>query len=544
MYLISQKAKRIMEECKSRARDAGLSFEDETLELIVTNRDLLELSPKNMIPTMYDYWVHDLQIFQSKKIYELFPSNPYETVVNTRPAISYYNDNNPDWMNTMIFYHVLGHIDFFQNNSFFEHTWDDDFCGVALADKRIIAKLRSEKGRWVDYAIEFARGMDNLVNYHDELSKINYPDNFKSSDKVDFYFGAFLNKIKKINQSRYLKEIDNYNRCKTEFPDTTEINFFSEVSKKYPEFETVFEKEMQTKEHENEEKLDVMSYVIKNSSILQSKENEWMKTVIEIVRKTSLYFEPQRRTKILNEGWASYWHEKLFRQDKRMSGHEIDFALLNSKVMTIPRAGLNPYGIGWKLLMHIEDLANKGKISYDFQRIKDVEERKAFDKKTGEGLEYLLFVRENYSDFTFINDFVDQDFVDKNDLFVTGRRLNMMKGVWEYYIKSKDARDYKKMIIDSMYHPPHITIEETMERDVLYLNHHFEGKPLIKEYIENTMLGIEFLFGDKVYLETSEIIDPGDYFFEEDGTYEEIEPEFGRVLYIMEDGELSREELE
>ena len=113
MELINQHTKDIMEGCKERARDAGLRFQDQTLEYIVTNRDLLELSPKLMIPTLYDYWVHDVEVLREKGRYELYPANPYETVINTRPAISFYNDNNPDWLNVMIFYHVLAHIDFF-----------------------------------------------------------------------------------------------------------------------------------------------------------------------------------------------------------------------------------------------------------------------------------------------------------------------------------------------------------------------------------------------------------------------------------------------
>ena len=62
MELIDQHSKAIMEGCKQRARAAGLRFEDETLEYIVTNRDLLELSPKAMIPTLYDYWVNDVEV--------------------------------------------------------------------------------------------------------------------------------------------------------------------------------------------------------------------------------------------------------------------------------------------------------------------------------------------------------------------------------------------------------------------------------------------------------------------------------------------------
>ena len=49
MELIDQHTKKIMEGCKERAANVGLRFEDETLEYIVTNRDLLELSPKIMI---------------------------------------------------------------------------------------------------------------------------------------------------------------------------------------------------------------------------------------------------------------------------------------------------------------------------------------------------------------------------------------------------------------------------------------------------------------------------------------------------------------
>ena len=146
MELVSQHAKRIMEGCKERARDAGLTFPEQSLEYIVTNRDFLQLSPKNMIPTLYDFWVQDVEVLRDQGQYELYPNNPYETVINTRPPISYYNDNNPDWLNVMIFYHVIGHIDFFQNNLFFRHTWAYDFNGRALADKRLIAKLRSEHG--------------------------------------------------------------------------------------------------------------------------------------------------------------------------------------------------------------------------------------------------------------------------------------------------------------------------------------------------------------------------------------------------------------
>jgi stage V sporulation protein R len=232
-----------------------------------------------------------------------------------------------------------------------------------------------------------------------------------------------------------------------------------------------------------------------------------MKSVLEIVRKTSMYFQPQIRTKIMNEGWASYWHEKLFLQDERIRGHEVDFARIHSGVASLPRVGLNPYALGMRLFYQIEEMADKGRLSERFQRIRDMEARENFDEKTGEGGRHIFTVRENLSDFMFIQTFVDQDFVDRYNLFVAGKRLNEDKMVWEYYVQSRKAEDYRQMLLDTLYHPPHIEIDEQRSGDrVLSLTHRFEGKPLVKEYIANTMMGIEYLWGAPVHLETSEAV--------------------------------------
>jgi len=547
MELIDQHTKKIMEGCKERAHAAGLRFQDETLEYIVTNRDLLELTPKLMIPTLYDYWVHDVEVLKEKGRYELYPNNPYETVINTRPAISYYNDNNPDWMNVMIFYHVLAHIDFFQNNLYFRHTWDYDFTGSALSDKRMIAKLRSEKGRWVDYVIEFARGIDNLVGYHNELSTLNRPVLTKKSKMLDFYFDEFLQSIKKVKVNIYIKEIERYNECMRTTKDHGEKAFFSEIFRKYPEFDAIYKKKLAEKTYHH---LDLMQHILQHSEFLNKEDNRWMKPVIEVVRKTSLFFQPQIRTKIMNEGWASFWHEKLFLQDDRIEGHEIDFARTHAFVTSLPRVGLNPYALGMRIFSYIEELADKGKYSIEFRRLLDARQREKFDAKTGSGNEFVYKVRENLNDFMFINTFVDQDFISRNNLFVAGKRLNENKGVWEYYVKSRKAKDYRQMLFDTLYHPPHITVnKEKSKNGYLYLNHHFEGRPLVKEFIVNTMLGIEYLWGAPVKLETSEVekVDSPKIRIPIPGLTMPLENDAGkmeikwqRVLYTMKERKLSK----
>ncbi|MBI2057654.1 MAG: SpoVR family protein [Candidatus Yanofskybacteria bacterium] len=520
MELLGQEAKKIMEECKTRARAEGLNFEGETLEYIATNQDFLTLSPKAMIPTLYDFWVDDVEVIKNKWAYKLYPNNPYETVINTRPPLSFYNDNNADWLNIMIFYHVLPHIDYFQNNVFFRNTWNRDFCGEALADKRLINRIREEMGtekRWVDYVIEFARGADNLVAYYQELEE---GDRIQTkgiagsfSKKVDFYFGKFLKQRyegKNVTLKFYYDELERLNVCHKQFGQKIGDDiFFNEPAfrSKFPELDSVFKKHEEKKKPKTK---DILQYLADHSEFVNKEGNGWMKEVLEVVRRTSLFFQAQMRTHNSNEGWASLWHERLFIADPRIRSHEIDFSITNSGVVVDPKIGLNPY-IGFKRLYEfIEELAMKGKLSYQYQLIKDAEARKRFDQKLGEetGKKALFEARKNFDDFMLVNFLSDedfQDFVDKHNLFVAGFHLNLERLSLEVYIKSRSGKDYRKMLNDSLYHPPHITISEDKAKEgELYLDHSFEGRSLVTPYIPAVLIGLSYLAGNTVKLETTE----------------------------------------
>ena len=538
MELVSQHAKKIMEGCKERARDAGLRFQDDSLEYIVTNRDFLQLSPKNMIPTLYDYWVQDIEVMKEQGQYELYPNNPYETVINTRPPISFYNDNNPDWLNVMIFYHVIGHIDFFQNNLYFRHTWDYDFAGKALSDKRLIAKLRSEKGRWVDYIIEFARSIDNLVGYFDVLRTFSSKE--EKLSRIDFYFDNFIQKKDDSSIAGYVVEIEKYNEFMRNSPKEGVARFIQDIKSRHAEFESLYQKAVKRREKRSG-KVDLLQFIMENSEFLNREENKWMLSVIEMVRSTSLYFQPQIRTKILNEGWASYWHETLFLKDDRISGHEVAFAAVNAKVTSLPKVGLNPYALGMRLFYYLEDQANKGRLTYDYQRLSDQRKREQYDSATGVGKEFIFEVRENFCDSMFVNTFIDQEFVDLHKLFVVDKKLNKERMTWQYYIKSKKAKHYKQMVADSLYHPPAIKID--VDEGALVINHLFEGKPLFRDYISATLMGLEYLWGERVTLFTHEpepVKKRIDQQVLPQQEYVAPKIKWGRVKYTMKDKKLSR----
>lgn len=540
MELISQHAKRIMEGCKDRARQAGLRFEDETLEYVVTNRDMLALGPKVMIPTLYDYWVQDVEVLREKGRYELYPNNPYETVINTRPPISYYNDNNPDWLNVMIFYHVIGHIDFFQNNLFFRHTWDYDFTCRALADKRLFAKLRSEKGRWVDYVIEFARTLDNLVGYFDLLAEAGEPVNDRGMSLLDFYFDVFLQRGAKTVVSVYAKEIERYNRMLREYPEDGESRFIKSLTEKHAELDALYARKR--KEKKSVGRTDPLLFLMEYSPFLNREENRWMLIVLEVIRSTSLYFQPQIRTKILNEGWASYWHDTLFLGDDRIKGHEVDYAIVNAKVTSMPRVGLNPYALGMRLFQYLEHQADQGRTGLAYFQTADRDQRQRFDQATGKGREYIFHIRESHCDAMFINSYIDQDFIDQHRLFVVGKRLNRDRMTWQYYVKSRKAADYKQMVAESLYHPPRVEIG-VADNNVLVLNHVFEGKPLLHDFLQGVLVALEYLWGGEVHLHTSVPI-PVKTGKEDGGQTKEETPKrtisWKRFRYTMKDRTLSR----
>ena len=208
----------------------------------------------------------------------------------------------------------------------------------------------------------------------------------------------------------------------------------------------------------------------------------------------------------------------------------------------MPRVGLNPYALGMRLLQYLEQQAEKGRTGLEYYQTADRRQRQDFDRATGKGREYVFHLRENYCDSMFVNSFIDQDFVDQHRLFVVGKRLNKERMAWQYYVKSRKAADYKAMVADSLYHPPRIEVT-VAENNALILNHIFEGKPLLRDFLQGVMLGVEYLWGDEVHLYTSVPI-PMKAGRESDGQAKEETPKrtisWKRFRYTMKDKTLSR----
>ncbi|KHF26924.1 SpoVR family protein [Anoxybacillus sp. BCO1] len=78
--------------------------------------------------------------------------------------------------------------------------------------------------------------------------------------------------------------------------------------------------------------------------------DEWQRDILTMMREEMLYFWPQLETKIMNEGWATYWHQRILREMDLTSDEAIEFAKLNAGVVQPSRTGINPYYLGLKIL--------------------------------------------------------------------------------------------------------------------------------------------------------------------------------------------------
>ena len=131
-------------------------------------------------------------------------------------------------------------------------------------------------------------------------------------------------------------------------------------------------------------------------------------------------------------------------------------------------------------------------------------------------------------------------------LVCEGTETDRIRLTWQYYVKSREAGEYRKMVADQLYHPPSVSIHVD-DSGELVLNHRFEGKPLVREFINATLMGVEFLWGSPVVLYTSEPVPSKSETMAATDAREETparQYSWKRFRYTMKDRRLTRELVE
>ncbi|PWW27897.1 stage V sporulation protein R [Cytobacillus oceanisediminis] len=415
------------------------------------------------MPTRFSHWSFGKQFHKMKLHYDLGLSKIYELVINSNPCYAFLLDSNSLIQNKLIVAHVLAHCDFFKNNVRFQNTKRDMVESMAATAERIR-----------QYEIEF--GKKEVETFLDAVLAIE--------EHIDP--SLMRPKLAWNMEDEYESSGDT--SASTPYDDLwglDERNNKSEPKKKKKKFPPKPEK-------------DLLLFIESYSREL----TDWQRDILTMMREEMLYFWPQLETKIMNEGWASYWHQRILREMDLTSAEALEFAKLNAGVVQPSRTGINPYYLGLKIFEDIEE-------RYD----NPTEEMKRHGVEPGSGREKMFEVREIESDISFLRNYLTKDLVMREDMYLfqkQGKDYKVVDKQWEH------VRDQLvSMRVNGGF--PYLTVNDGdyMKNGELYLKHWFEGVELDLKYLEKVLPYVQQLWGRSVHMET--IVEGKNMLFTYDG---------------------------
>jgi stage V sporulation protein R len=243
---------------------------------------------------------------------------------------------------------------------------------------------------------------------------------------------------------------------------------------------------------------DVMLFILQNAPL-----KPWQVDVLSIIRDEAYYFAPQGQTKIMKEGWATFWHTTIMtRHGLRTSGDFVCYADHTSGTLASSPTQLNPYKLGIELFRDIEDRWNRGCFGRDYEECDDYREKENWNTGHGKGREKIFEVRGIHNDLTFIDEFLTLDFCRRHKMFQFG--YNDATG--NYEIESRTFDKIKQQLLFSLTNrgQPIIYVRDGnyKNRGELYLEHRFDGPELKLEYAQGTLETLYRLWKRPVHVET------------------------------------------
>ena len=466
----------LADELADKAREAGLDFFDTIFE-IVDYKQLNEIAAYGGFPTRYPHWRFGMDYERLSKSYTYGLSVIYEMVINNDPCYAYLLRANDMVSQKTVIAHVYGHCDFFKNNYWFSHTnrkMLDQMANHATAVRRLIEDVGHDP---VESFLDCCLSIENLIDIH---LPFNQPIS-KSSNDGDFEDASYRQEpVKKMRAKKYM---DSY---------INPMNFI-EAQKQKREY-----LQSQQKSFPEKPERDVLNFLIQHAPL-----EGWEKRVLNIVRDEAYYFAPQGQTKILNEGWATYWHSEMMTKLAPLEASEIvDYCSQYAGIVASAPGQLNPYKLGVELLRHIKKRWDHGKFGIDYLNCTDHSKRKNWNTGAGLGTEKLFEVRRTHNDITFIDAFLDEDFCHEHKMFIYDydRRSN------QHIISSRDFQEVKSGLLQQLtnFGQPIISVKDGnfRNRGELLLNHTHGGVDLKHEFTLECLKNLHRIWRRPVHIET------------------------------------------
>ena len=464
--------RRLQLEIEGHALSYGLDCFDVIFEL-VTSDELNEIAALGGFPTRYPHWRFGMEYEHLSKSYTYGLSKIYELVINNDPCYAYLLENNPLVDQKLVMAHVYGHCDFFKCNHWFSKTNRKMMDEMANHGNRIRAYMDVHGESTVEDFIDVCLSVEDLIDVHrpfikrlnDEKAGHGPADRhqaarFDAKDYMDEYVnprGAMM------AESKRLDEVDRQKAAR--FPAEPER--------------------------------DVLLFLREHGKL-----EPWQRDVLAMIREEAYYFAPQGQTKIMNEGWASFWHSTIMCERTLTDSEIVDFADHHSGTTAMPPGSFNPYKVGLELFRDIEDRWNKGRFGKEYEECEDYQQKQNWDLKLGLGREKIFEVRRVHNDVTFIDTYLTEEFCRRHRLF----SFAYNNGSRNYEIETRQFQMIKDRLLFQLtnHGRPFIYVVDSnfRNRSELYLQHKHFGVDLRIDYAKDVMENIFKLWGRPVNVET------------------------------------------
>jgi len=471
------------------ARGFGLDFFPTVYEVLSYDQ-MNEVASYGGFPTRYPHWRFGMEYERMSKSAEYGLSKIYEMVINNNPSIAYLLEGNSLVEQKLVMAHVYAHVDFFKNNFTFATTnqgldsktgapirkWVDTMANHGAVVRRWAKRIGIEK---VEAFIDSCLSLENLIDPNvPYLPKPSVTEGKQQPGAAEEELPEELGLLR-VDKD-YMESFIN--------PD----EFVAAQRKKLDDA-----KEQERRFPENPRR-DVLRFLIEHAPL-----ERWERDILTVIRREAYYFYPQMQTKIMNEGWASYWHSKMMTEKICDSGEIIEYASRNASVMATDGKNLNPYKLGVQLYRHIEERWNKGQFGKEWDECDNLEERQHWDRRTGKGREKIFEVRKFYNDVTFIDAFLTSDFVVENKLYSFG--FNNRNDRWE--IETRQFEEVKQRLLFSLTNAgqPFIYVVDANyeNRGELLLEHDHQGIDLRLDYAREVLQSLQRAWRRPVELHTT-----------------------------------------
>jgi stage V sporulation protein R len=213
---------------------------------------------------------------------------------------------------------------------------------------------------------------------------------------------------------------------------------------------------------------DVLQFLLERAP-LEPHERE----LLRIIAAEAEYFSPQRMTKVINEGWASYWHSRLLTGGILDASEIVEFADCHSGATASAPGQLNPYKLGIELFRHAEAIG-----------------------------EDLFRLRRVHNDVSFVDALVDAEFASHNQLFIWSK--NARTGRAE--VTGRDWHEVKRELLQGLAwcgQPRIMLVDDDFDgTGGLLLVHQHDGRDLKLDEAGEMLRTIAALWGRPVRLYT------------------------------------------